>query len=185
VADEKKYPVPHQAPQLPSRTAPSVPALPASAGGFALTRTSRANKDATFSRAYADQLRALADSYKAGREYSDARFDFAVALNKWHTLDEVCEHEYRKGFLSRASELKVLAVELETKEITARISRDAAMLALQAYQPQPAQPVAAATPAGLTPDEVIELLSPMGDIPEETKKNIAYMLLGLVKEKSK
>jgi hypothetical protein len=186
MADDKRALVPPQPTHLPTRSAPSVPALPSSSGQLAWTRKSLAEKDAAYTRARADWLRAQTEHYQAAKELSDARFAFAVGLSKWHSLNEVCEHEDRKGYLTRISELKVLALELETKEITARIARDAAILALSAYQPQPPPPSAPApAPVGLTPDEVDELLSNFPDLTAETRHLVALALKGRLNEKTK
>lgn len=194
MADTKRL-VPHQAAQLPAVRAPSLPDLPATSEQFALTRRSRASKDAAFTRAHADWVQARAEQADAARALSDARFALAVALSKWQHIDEVCQYEYQKGFLTRLSELRVLALELETREINARIGRDQAMLALQAYQPQPpSQPTAAAhappvappppaPPPGLTPSEIDEMLAQMPELSKEVRSTISYLLNARLREK--
>jgi hypothetical protein len=192
---DPKHLVPHQGARLPSVRAPALPDLPHSSGQLALTPRSRAVKDARYVRAHADWLVARTEQANAARQLSDSRFALAVALSKWQSLGEVCDHEYKKGFLSRASELRVLELELETKEITARIARDQAMLVLQTYQPQPPPPPPAPVvaqpppppppppPPGLTPGEVDELLAQLNELSPETKKTISYLLHARMREK--
>jgi hypothetical protein len=187
--DGKRYPVPPKPAHLPATRPASVPTLPSSAGGIAFSRRQRQEMDARFSRALSDNLRARTEATKAAADYSDARFDLAVRLSRWNTLDAVIAHEERKGFLSRSSELTVLALELETREINARISRDAAMLALSAYQPQPQQPpmpTAApqpTAPVGITPEEVEHVLQNFPDMKPEFITPIVMMLRAVLAEK--
>ncbi len=150
--------------------------------------------DARFNRALADNLRAQADACKAAGEYSDARFDLAVTLSRWNTLPDVIAHFERKGFMERDNELAVLAAELETKLINARIARDQAMLVLQSFQPQPPPaplppitPPPAQTPPplppGLTPAEIDEMLAQMPELSPETRRSISYILNARLREK--
>jgi hypothetical protein len=190
MSDAKRL-VPHQAPQLPTVRAPSLPELPYSSGQLAFSRRALAVKDAAYTRAAADLLVARTEQARAARALSDARFDLAVALSRWDSLGDVCDHERKKGFLARTSELTTLALELETKEITARIARDAAMVALSAYQPQPPAPpppsptpTPPAPPKGLTPAEVRAALQQYPDIKPEAIEPLIMMLTGIMAEKN-
>jgi hypothetical protein len=192
MSDEKRYPVPPQPAHLPAARPASVPALPSSAGGIAFSRRQRQEIDARFNRALADNLRARADAHRAAIEYSDARFDLAVALSRWNTLHDVIAHEERKGFLKRTSEIKVLMLELETQEINARINRDAAMLSLTAYQPQPPSrevppPSAPPPPPALSAAEIRKAAQMMPEFENkpEAIDTLVLMLSGLMAEKNK
>jgi hypothetical protein len=112
------------------------------------------------------------------------------------SLGDVCDFERKKGFLTRTSQLSTLALELQTKELNARIARDQAMLVLQSFQPQPppqyvpaAAPPAPAVhmppppPLGLTPAEIDEQLAMMPEFSAEQRKTISYILNARLREK--
>jgi hypothetical protein len=187
---DPKYPIPHRAPQLPAARAAPFPDLPYSSGQLALTRRSRAVKDAAYTRALADLLVARTEQAKAARGLSDARFDLAVALSKWDSLSDVCDFERKKGFLTRTSELTTLALELETKELNARIARDQAMLVLQSFQPPP-PPLPPITPppapTGLTPADVRMGLQAMPEFRDKPDliEMMVLMFGGMMAEKNR
>ena len=189
--DERpKPPVRSRGADLPTTRPATNLAFSSSAGGFALSRRHRQEMDARFNRAQAENLRAQADVYRAAGEFSDAKFDLAVILSRWQTLPDVIAHMERKGFMERANELAVLAVELDMRLIKAQTGRAAALQDLQAYQPEPPPPPAQApapappSPTGLSPAEIEDLVrASLPEVTPDTLRTLTLLLQGRLAEK--
>ena len=173
---------------------PSLPWLPSSGGGPALTETSRLRKDIGFLGLHASKLRAMADQAAAFQTLVEKRDSLALAISNLESLGERCEHQYEMGRLSRHNERQLALLNYEHDQLQAKIRNAAAELQLAQYQPQPPAPEAAPhhqastqpKPTGLTPAEVLESLrlTPEFNKPEILQA-LSYILTARLHEKEK
>lgn len=127
------------------------------------------------------------------RELVSSREQLALAITRLQSLPALCEHEFIKGRMERASELTLLDIKHEIAEVQARAALAAARLQLAAYDPQPQQAPAPAPPSapsdGVTVREAVAAVDAiaehMPEISPETRAHLALLLSGYLEQKRK
>lgn len=188
MADKKQVVIPPSSPRMPVTRSPqaTLPSLPSSSGKWLGSPSRLLEADLRYVEIHAAFLRARGDQATAMRELLSAREQLALAVARLQSLSLICEHEFIKGKMERASELALLALKQETAEVQARAELVAARHLLAAYEPQPPEPPPAPpspAPAGLDPREVEAVLQRFPDIKPESIEPIIMVLRGILAEK--
>ena len=186
--DRKRLPPPtgtHLPAAVPATT-PTValPALPTSSGKVWGSRTTIMQADARFVHAHSEYLQARTEQTQQMRTLVESRIGLALKLAELATLPELVEHEYQRGRRDRLHDTAMQRLTHETAEVNARINLVRAQQHLTSLAPDPTPPSAPPPqPAGLTPDEVEELIAALPDAPDELRRTISLLLKGRLKEK--
>lgn len=190
MTERKRLPPPSATylPAASSTAAPSValPSLPTSSGKVWGSRTSIMRADADFVRAHSNYLSARVEQTSQMRSLVDVRISLALKIAELAILPELARHEYDKGRRDRSHDVAMQQLTHQTAEVNARIDLLQAHQHLQSLGPEAPSPTpAASASAGLTPDEVDELLSNFPDLTAETRHLVALALKGRFNEKLK
>jgi hypothetical protein len=189
MADKKNVPASRKySPPSVVAPRPSMPALPYESGAFWGTPTTILKKDAAFTAAHAELLRQRQNQADAMAGLVHSRISLALKLSELHVLPELVAHHYEVGRQDRDHEIALQRLTHETAETNAEIELTRAQQHLASLQPANESPAPAQLPAaaaGLTPDEVDELLSNFPDLSAETRHLVALALKGRLNEKIK
>jgi hypothetical protein len=186
MADQKRPPF-----SLPAMRDTRMPArgsvhLPADSGAWWGSPTTILKKNAAFVRAHADYLDARTTQARSGQAYVDACHELARSIARLDWLPDVLEADYLRGKLDRAHEIQMLRIAHATAEAEARITlaRTEHYLASLRHGPEAASsPHSPPQPAGLTPDEVEEIIASLPEASDELRRTISLLLKGRLKEK--
>lgn len=174
--------------QPPAGEPPSLPMLPSSSGAVLGGRTTVLQKDTEFVQTHTQFLRARAEQSDAMRGLVDSRIALAATLARLAAVDQLTAHDFERGAREREHELRMLELKARTDEVIAELRLREAHRNLDAVDAPPASATSAGSgapqqPAGLTPDEVDELVASLPEVAPETRHTLSLLMKGLIKER--
>lgn len=158
--------------------------LPAEPDGFFATQ--RLRKQAAFVREHAQWLEARTTQVRSAQAYVDACHELARSIARVDWLPEVLEADYVRGKLDRAHEIVMQRIAHATAEAQARVNLVRAehyLASLREGEPVPSLQPSQQQSAGLTPDEVEEIIASLPEASDELRRTISLLLKGRLREK--